>query len=574
MTDNSDENKSDLLDFPENEEMQQITNDISAAREETPTFGQNEEEKEASRPNLAKYSSFRGIRARDHSRDDESLSDYLSNSLHGSIHGSAHGAIEEVVIQEKTYEPPKMPEPQKVIQEKPYEAPKMPEPPQQDEDTSVSSDSNEADNQAEAQRKVHLPTSIRIRVLESWELVEQDLDQLGMDFFLTIFRKHPQMKDLFRFGGTKTEDLPKNAMLQAHANGVMKTVGVALAGLEDVEALIPVLRNLGLRHSQVGVMPEHYDVIYGILISTIKKHVGKDKWSKEIEQAWQVCYGVIASVMKDPSRHLEVEPAEGWGMWNGLVCAYLAIATPVQLAGFGSILLWRIVFQLLNLVAIATCVLDGGSGYLQRVVSLKNSTGKSFVLAVLERFRWWFPLKFRIHRIIRRLRLSRWTPWASLDLLVLSSFVVSFMLPSGTPQSLVYFVGMVRILALARSVHVVRCAELLSLKKPGARKEYFHFVQLAQLGMALCYMIHLFGCMHCMVIQLSGDEAERFSPALRMLGSNTDSFNKYLHGVYWGKSSVSSIFASVLLTQDTFLMMQHILCHYLVAFVNVAGIGT
>ena len=45
---------------------------------------------------------------------------------------------------------------------------------------------------------------------------------------------------------------------------------------------IPKLRQLGRVHTLVGVKPEYYDLIYDILIDTIRDHVGQEHWSKEI----------------------------------------------------------------------------------------------------------------------------------------------------------------------------------------------------------------------------------------------------------------------------------------------------
>uniref|UniRef100_A0A7S2VCN9 Globin domain-containing protein n=1 Tax=Entomoneis paludosa TaxID=265537 RepID=A0A7S2VCN9_9STRA len=395
--------------------------------------------------------------------------------------------------------------------------------------------------------KVHLPTSMRQRVLESWHLVENDLDALGMDFFLTIFKKHPALKDLFQFGGLATEDLHKSKILQAHASGVMKTVGVALAGLEDMESLIPVLRNLGRIHSLVGVQPGDYDLIYTVLIDTIKKHVGPGVWTSQIQEAWELCYVVITSVMKDPSRHLEVEPAEGWGLWNACVCAYLAVVSPLQLAGFGTANdMWTIGFMIMNCVAMLTCLLDLSSDVLQQLVSLKTSKGDEKRLSS-ERLRYWFAIKFRLNRFIRKFRLSRWVPWIQLDTLVLVSFAASFVLPESAPLAARYVIGLLPLATISRLMHFLKCAELMSLKRPDVDVEHFHYAQLIQLFVALVYMIHLFGCMYCMVTELesenarSGDGEDAFSPSLPHILEKGHMFNGYLHAAYWAFVNVAGI---------------------------------
>ena len=42
---------------------------------------------------------------------------------------------------------------------------------------------------------------------------------------------------------------------------VVKTVGVAVSGLNNIEALVPVLVDLGYKHAKKGIKPEHYPVV-------------------------------------------------------------------------------------------------------------------------------------------------------------------------------------------------------------------------------------------------------------------------------------------------------------------------
>ena len=159
----------------------------------------------------------------------------------------------------------------------------------------------------DARRKVHLPESALKKVIASWEFVKDDTQALGMDFFLTVFDKHPDLLELFPFGHVESlHELRNSKLLQSHAAGVMNTVGGAVAGLSNMNDLIPKLQHLGRIHTLVGVQPEHYDWLYHILVDTIHKHVGNSRWSDETQEAWETCYTTITWVMKDPSRHLQL----------------------------------------------------------------------------------------------------------------------------------------------------------------------------------------------------------------------------------------------------------------------------
>eukprot|EP00961_Rhodomonas_salina_P051412 689918-Rhodomonas_salina.1 len=54
--------------------------------------------------------------------------------------------------------------------------------------------------------------------------------------------------------------LAQSPGMKKHAIGVLQTVGTAVAGLNDVKTLIPVLEALGGRHAQYGVQPEHFAI--------------------------------------------------------------------------------------------------------------------------------------------------------------------------------------------------------------------------------------------------------------------------------------------------------------------------
>lgn len=79
-----------------------------------------------------------------------------------------------------------------------------------------------------------LPESISWRVANSWKLVEDKLDYLGVEFFLNLFAEHPQAADLFRFGKhvmylgddkkKRHENVPKS--LRVHARKVRYPVFV------------------------------------------------------------------------------------------------------------------------------------------------------------------------------------------------------------------------------------------------------------------------------------------------------------------------------------------------------------
>jgi hemoglobin-like flavoprotein len=73
-------------------------------------------------------------------------------------------------------------------------------------------------------------------------------------------------------------------------------ISVAVGSL-GLDALVPAVQALGRRHTGYGVEERHYTVVESALIWTLAQGLGA-RFTKEVEQAWRVAYGALASAMK------------------------------------------------------------------------------------------------------------------------------------------------------------------------------------------------------------------------------------------------------------------------------------
>ncbi|CAB4243364.1 Globin [Methylacidimicrobium sp. AP8] len=65
--------------------------------------------------------------------------------------------------------------------------------------------------------------------------------------------------------------------------------------VDKTEALLPYLRNLGVRHIRYDVRPEHYSVVGKCLLATLKHFLGP-AWSGEMAESWIGAYNLAAGV--------------------------------------------------------------------------------------------------------------------------------------------------------------------------------------------------------------------------------------------------------------------------------------
>lgn len=103
-------------------------------------------------------------------------------------------------------------------------------------------------------------------------------------FYNKLFELDPQLRALFK-GDIKSQGRKLMTMLAA-----------AVKGLDNMEALLPVVQDLGSRHNGYGVKPEHYETVGAALLSTLQTGLGDD-WNEEVRKAWTSVYTALSEVM-------------------------------------------------------------------------------------------------------------------------------------------------------------------------------------------------------------------------------------------------------------------------------------
>lgn len=108
-------------------------------------------------------------------------------------------------------------------------------------------------------------------------------------FYTRLFELDPSLSRLFR--GERAEQGRK----------LMQMIGAAVRGLNDLDKLIPVVRQLGVRHLGYGVEDSHYETVGAALLWTLEKGLGAD-FNSEVRQAWTEVYTVLAQTMKEANQ--------------------------------------------------------------------------------------------------------------------------------------------------------------------------------------------------------------------------------------------------------------------------------
>src|SRR5690606_5710012 len=103
-------------------------------------------------------------------------------------------------------------------------------------------------------------------------------------FYQRLFEAHPELLNIFNHANQR-----QGRQQAALANSVY----AAAANIENLSAILPVVRQIGHKHRSLGVKPEHYPIVGENLLAAMKDVLG-DAATPEILDAWAEAYGVIA----------------------------------------------------------------------------------------------------------------------------------------------------------------------------------------------------------------------------------------------------------------------------------------
>ena len=124
-------------------------------------------------------------------------------------------------------------------------------------------------------------------VQESFEKVKPIAPQAAEIFYTKLFELDPKLKPLF----PSSDDAMKS-----QGNKLMTMLAAAVAGLSNLDALVPVLKGLAKRHVDYNVEASHYDTVGAALLGTLEAGLG-DEFTPEVKTAWTDVYGVMSNVM-------------------------------------------------------------------------------------------------------------------------------------------------------------------------------------------------------------------------------------------------------------------------------------
>ncbi len=122
-------------------------------------------------------------------------------------------------------------------------------------------------------------------VIDSFKKVEPISEVAADIFYKKLFGYDPTLKPLFK------------SDIKSQGKKLMAALKLAVNTLDNLDALVPVLQKMAVKHVDYGVKVEDYTPVGNALINTLKAGLGAD-FTPELKTAWIDIYQVMADVMR------------------------------------------------------------------------------------------------------------------------------------------------------------------------------------------------------------------------------------------------------------------------------------
>lgn len=120
-------------------------------------------------------------------------------------------------------------------------------------------------------------------------------DEAPLYFYSHLFLSHPETRELFPVSMAHQRDR------------LFAALGDVVARVDDLEALVPILQQLGRDHRKFGTVAAHYPAVGSSLLATLEHF--DDAWSPELAKDWTEAYTLVAEVMIAAADEAAEQPA-------------------------------------------------------------------------------------------------------------------------------------------------------------------------------------------------------------------------------------------------------------------------
>jgi NAD(P)H-flavin reductase/hemoglobin-like flavoprotein len=134
---------------------------------------------------------------------------------------------------------------------------------------------------------------------DSWKYVAKSGDEVPLFFYSHLFVSHPKLREMFP------------VTMAAQRDKLVGALGAVVSNVDNLDAVVPVLQQLGRDHRRFGATAEHYPAVGASLLATLQYFLGP-LWTDELAADWAAAYGLVAKVMVQAAEEAEADSPAWW----------------------------------------------------------------------------------------------------------------------------------------------------------------------------------------------------------------------------------------------------------------------
>lgn len=126
-------------------------------------------------------------------------------------------------------------------------------------------------------------------VQDSFAAVIPITDQAAAEFYRRLFALAPDAQPLFRHD------------MAEQGRKLFLTLATVVDALDRLDTIVPVARELAIRHVAYGAKERHYAAVGSALIETLRVGLGAS-FDHDTETAWRAAYAILSDTMMAAAR--------------------------------------------------------------------------------------------------------------------------------------------------------------------------------------------------------------------------------------------------------------------------------
>lgn len=148
-----------------------------------------------------------------------------------------------------------------------------------------------------------LPLTARQKftIVASWKAVARAMEPTGVYMFIKLFEDNEELLGLFtKFGDIKTKQLQVESMeLTEHATKVMETLDEGIKTLDDMDAFLPYLHQVGASHLKIpGFKKQYFWKIETPFLEAVRRTLD-DRYTDNVESIYKLTIKFIIETLID-----------------------------------------------------------------------------------------------------------------------------------------------------------------------------------------------------------------------------------------------------------------------------------